>query len=63
MDELKERAGWQVANFKVSETYALERIVISKTLAWVFFCCLFMYRNGKKKLKNFGRRFHDWKLV
>ena len=35
----------------------------SKTLAWVFFWCLFMYRNGTKNLKNFGRHFHDWKLV
>ena len=35
----------------------------SKTLAWVFFWCLFMYRNGTKNLKNLGRRFHEWKLV
>ena len=35
----------------------------SKTLAGVFFWCLFMYRNGTKNLKNLGRRFHDWKLV
>ena len=35
----------------------------SKTLAGVFFCCLFMFRNGTKKLKNLGRRFHEWKLV
>ena len=35
----------------------------SKTLAGVFFWCLFMYRNGTKNLKNLGRRFHEWKLV
>ena len=35
----------------------------SKTLAGVFFWCLFMYRNGTKILKNLGRRFHEWKLV
>ena len=45
-----------------SRAYCHEAIV-SKTLAWVFFCRLFMYRNGTKKLKNLGRRFHDWKLV
>ena len=37
--------------------------IFSKTLAWVFFCCLFMHRNGTKNLKKIGRRFHDWKLV
>ena len=35
----------------------------SKSLAWVFFCCLFMFRNGLKKLKNLGQSFHDWKMV
>ena len=37
--------------------------IFSKTLAWVIFWCLFMYKNGTKFLKNLGRRFHDWKLV
>ena len=31
----------------------------SKSLAWVFFWCLFMFRNDLKKLKNLGRSFHD----
>ena len=35
------------------------KAIFSKTLAWVFFWCLFMYRNGTKILKNLGRRFHD----
>ena len=26
--------------------------IFSKTLAWVFFCCLFMHRNGIKSLKK-----------
>ena len=39
------------------------KAIFSKTLAGVFFWCLFMYRNGTKNLKNLGLRFHDWKLV
>ena len=39
------------------------KAIFSKTLAWVVFCCSFMYRNSTKKLKNLGRRFHEWKLV
>ena len=35
----------------------------SKSLAWVFFWCLFMFRNDLKNLKNLGRSFHDWKMV
>ena len=35
----------------------------SKSLAWVFFWCLFMFRNDLKILKNLGRSFHDWKMV
>ena len=37
--------------------------IFSKSLAWVFFCCLFMFRNGLKNLKNLGRCFHEWKMV
>ena len=50
-----------------THTCILECVVIrqffSKTLAWVFFYCLFMYRNGTKNLKNLGQRFHEGKMV
>ena len=45
----------------------VERVVMRqffpKAWAGCFFCCLFMYRNGTKKLKKIGRRFLGGKLV
>ena len=37
--------------------------IFSKSLAWVFFWCLLMYRNDIKFLKNLGQRFHEGKMV
>ena len=51
------------ADDTMSNRVCCHEAIFSKTLAWVFFCCLFMYRNGTKILKKIGRRFHDWKLV
>ena len=35
----------------------------SKSLAWVFFWCLFMIRIGLKNFKTLSLILHDWKLV
>ena len=61
-----EREQLQVDEGAASAVYnraCCHEATFSKTLAGVFFWCLFMYRNGTKNLKNLGRRFHEWKLV
>ena len=45
---LPNRACWHEANF-------------SKSLAWVFFWCLFMIRIGLKNFKTLSLILHDWK--
>ena len=40
-----------------------QKAIFSKTLACVFFCCLFMYRNSTKNLKNLGQRSHDFYIA
>ena len=38
-----------VASMKqVNSRVCCHEAIFSKTLGWVFFCCLFMYRNGTK---------------
>ena len=49
--------------YALSSRACCHEATFSKTLAGVFFCCLFISRNGTKFLKNLGRRFHEWKLV
>ena len=54
---------WPLTSSRLLIRSCCHKAIFSKTLAGVFFWCLFIYRNGTKKLKNLGRRFHDWKLV
>ena len=62
-------SSWSSSLARPSPTFAIiiraccHEAIFSKTLAWVFFWCLFMYKNSTKKLKNLGRCFHEWKLV
>ena len=52
-----------IASFAAYIRACHHEAIFSKSLAWVFFCCLFMFRNGLKNLKNLGRCFHEWKMV